>query len=155
ESRWVPSTITEFQLPPLSFGGNLGAADITAGPDGNVWFTDPVQSAVGRISPSGQVTEFPTIGNHPGAIAAGPDGNVWFVGKFVGGQVGRIPPDGQVTEFTLPNDFAQPVSITAGPDGNVWFTADIYPKGEVVGRITPAGQISEFSIPVPPFVSGS
>src|SRR5262249_52098667 len=95
ESRWVPSAITEFQLPPLTNGAHIGAAGITAGPDGNVWFTDPVQSEVGRISPSGQVTEFPTTGNPAGAITAGPDGNLWFVGNFVGGRVGRITPDGQ------------------------------------------------------------
>src|SRR5262249_27690127 len=125
ESRWVPSAITEFQLHPLTNGAHIGAAGITAGPDGNVWFTDPVQSEVGRISPSGQVTEFPTTGNPAGAITAGPDGNLWFVGNFVGGRVGRITPDGQVTEFTLPEAFSQPVAITAGPDGNVWFTASI------------------------------
>jgi streptogramin lyase len=155
ESRCVPSTITEFQLPPLTTGAPLGATAITAGPDGNVWFTDPVQSAVGRISPSGQVTEFSTNGNSAGAIAAGPDGNLWFVGDSIGGGVGRITPDGQVTEFTLPDPFSQPVAVTAGPDGNVWFTANIYPSGEVVGRVTPTGQITEFSIPVPSGVSGA
>src|SRR5262249_29968220 len=122
ESRWVPSTITEFQLPLLTTGAHIGAAGITAGPGGNLSFTAPVQSEVGRITPSGQVTEFSTLGNEPGAITAGPDGNLWFVGNFVGGKVGRITPDGQVTEFSLPNAFIQPVAITAGPDGNVWFT---------------------------------
>jgi streptogramin lyase len=132
----------------------LGATAITAGPDGNVWFADPAQSEVGRISPSGQVAEFSTVGNPAGAITAGPDGNLWFVGDRIGGGVGRITPGGQVSEFTLPNAFSQPVAITAGPDGNVWFTANIYPSGEVVGRVTPAGQITEFAIPVPPGVSG-
>jgi virginiamycin B lyase len=154
EGRWVPSTIAEFQLPPLSFGGSIGATAITAGPDGNVWFADPVQSEVGRIAPSGQVAEFSTVGNPAGAITAGPDGNLWFVGDRIGGGVGRITPDGQVSEFTLPNAFSQPVAITAGPDGNVWFTANIYPSGEVVGRVSPTGQITEFAIPVPPGVSG-
>src|SRR5215470_7292493 len=88
ESRWVPSTITEFPLPPLTTGAHIGAAGITAGADGNVWFTDPAQSEVGRISPSGQVTEFATPGNPAGAITAGLDGNIWFVGNFVGGKVG-------------------------------------------------------------------
>jgi virginiamycin B lyase len=154
ESRCVPSTITEFQLPPLPTGAQVGAADVTAAPDGNVWFTDPVQPAVGRIAPSGQVTEFSTIGNPGGSITAGPDGNVWFVGRSLGGGVGRVTPNGQVTEFALPA-FTQPVAITAGPDGNVWFTASIYPSGDVVGRVTPAGQITEFAIPVPPGESGT
>src|SRR5262249_51829516 len=46
ENRWVPSTITEFALPPLSFGGSFGAAALTGGPDGNVWFSDPRAGAV-------------------------------------------------------------------------------------------------------------
>src|SRR5262245_33299819 len=159
ESRRLPSTITEFPLPPLSFGGSLGATAITGGPDGNLWFTDPVAGTVGRITPAGQVTEFPTPGISAGAIAAGPDGNLWFVENaltFAGNPaVGRITPAGQVTTFTLPDDFTQPSRITAGPDGNVWFTESIYPSGEKVGRITPAGQIAEFTIPVPSGVSGS
>src|SRR5262249_13135647 len=124
ESRWLPSTITEFALPPLSFGGNFGATAITAGPDGNLWFTDPVAGEVGRITPGGQVTEFPTPGISAGAITAGPDGNLWFVANaltFAGSPaVGRITLDGQVTEFALPDQFVQPSQITAGPDGNVW-----------------------------------
>src|SRR5262249_6074163 len=159
EGRWVPSTFTEFALPPLSFGGSFGATGITAGPDGNVWFTDPVARAVGRITPAGKVMEFPTPGISAGAITAGPDGNLWFVDSaltFAGSPaVGRITSDGQVTEFALPDQFVQPSQITAGPDGNVWFTESIYPTGEKVGRITPTGQITEFSIPVPSGVSGS
>src|SRR6516164_6515593 len=69
ESRWLPSTITEFPLPPLNFGGGSGATAITSGPDGNLWFADPIAGSVGRITPDGQVTEFPTLGISPGAIA--------------------------------------------------------------------------------------
>jgi virginiamycin B lyase len=159
ESRWLPSTITEFPLPPLNFGGGSGATAITSGPDGNLWFADPIAGSVGRITPDGQVTEFPTLGISPGAIAAGPDGNLWFVNSvltFAGNPaVGRITPNGQVTEFALPDPFIQPNQITAGPDGNVWFTGNLYPSGEKVARITPTGQITEFTIPVPPGVVGS
>jgi streptogramin lyase len=155
ESRCLPSTITEFALPPL--GG--GAAAVAAGPDGNIWFTDPAARAVGRITPAGQVTEFPTPSIFGGAITAGPDGNLWFVNNvltFAGDPaIGRITPSGQVTTFPLPDDFTQPNQITAGPDGNVWLTENLYPTGEKVARITPAGQVTEFPIPVPPFVSGS
>src|SRR5262249_9280473 len=71
EARWVLSTISEFGLPPLSFGGSFGATAITAGSDGNVWFTDPVAHTVGRITPSGQVTEFTSPIGGPRAITAG------------------------------------------------------------------------------------
>src|SRR5262245_32201428 len=157
ESRWVPSTFTEFALPPLSFGGNFGATGITAGADGNVWFTDPVAGNVGRIAPSGQVTEFTSPIGHPGVITAGPDGNLWFSTSAISSSpaIGRITPDGQVASFPIPDQFAGVNALTAGPDGNVWFTEFVYPNQEKVGRITPTGQLSQFTIPVPPGSSAS
>ena len=46
--------ISEFALPTL-FGSPEG---ITAGPDGNLWFTQPDVDQIGRITPAGAVTEF-------------------------------------------------------------------------------------------------
>jgi streptogramin lyase len=156
ESRWLPSTIVEFPLPPLSFSTTAGALGITTGPDGNVWFTEPITGVVGRITPAGQVTEFPTHVNDPVAITAGPDGNLWFTGgSLTDGGIGRITPAGQVTKFALPDMLSQASAIAAGPDGNLWFTENIYPSGEKVGRITPAGQITEFTIPAPSGVRGN
>jgi streptogramin lyase len=157
EGRWLPATIAEFALPPLSFGGGAGATGITGGPDGNVWFTDPVAGEVGRITPDGQVTEFTPPFRSAGAITAGPDGNLWFgeQGLRVSPEIGRITPTGQITTFALPDSIASVNAMTAGPDGNVWFTENIYPRGEVVGRITPTGQITEFTIPIPQGLSGS
>jgi streptogramin lyase len=152
EGRWLPSTIAEFPLPP-GFGA---ATAITGGPDGNLWFTQ--NRAIGRITPAGQVTEFPTPTFDAAAITAGPDGNLWFTQGFLtfnGDQVvGRITPTGQVTGFALPDEFAQPNGITAGPDGNVWMTVNNYPSGEKVVRITPTGQVTEFPIPSPPQFGG-
>src|SRR5262245_6083539 len=152
ENRWVPSAITEFPLPPLSFGGSFGATAITAGPDGNVWFTDPVAGNVGRITPSGQVTEFTSPIGSPGVIAAGPDGNLWFSTSALSSSpaIGRITPAGQTATFPIPDQFAGVTALAAGPDGNVWFTEFVYPNAEKVGRITPNGQLTQFTITVPP-----
>jgi len=127
---------------------------ITAGPDGNLWFTERYAGRIGRITPDGVVTEFAdgisTWGggfrepNWLGGITAGPDGNVWFTEQG-GDIVGRITPDGAVTEFpTSINHKAQVdnfSAITVGPDGNLWFTA--FGPGRIV-RITPDGVITEF-----------
>jgi len=88
-------TITEFS------GGltaNSGPFGITAGPDGNMWFTqvgDDV-SAVSRITMKGRITEFRT-GIDPNArpweIARGPDGNLWFT-ELEMMRIGRITPQG-------------------------------------------------------------
>ena len=57
---------TEFKTPtPNSFPG-----DMTLGDDGNVWFTEQAVSKFGRITPSGQITEFTGV-NSPTSIAAG------------------------------------------------------------------------------------
>jgi hypothetical protein len=156
EGRWLPATITEFPLPPLTFNPVPATLGITGGPDGNVWFTEPITGAVGRITPAGQVTEFPTPVNDPIAITAGPDGNLWFTGgSLTDGSIGRITPAGQVTKFALPERFSRASGIAAGPDGNLWFTESIYPSGEKVGRITPSGQLTQFTIAVPSGVVGS
>jgi streptogramin lyase len=59
---------------------NPGLADIAAGPDGNLWFTESQTHLIGRMTPAGVITEFtiPTTNGAPFGIAAGPDGNVWF-----------------------------------------------------------------------------
>jgi streptogramin lyase len=161
EGRWLPSTITEFPLPPVNNPGGF-TPGITSGPDGNLWFTDPAARSVGRITPAGQVTEFapPSPDNGPSrgagfAITTGPDGNVWFAAEAFFGAISRVTPDGQFATFQLPGSLGSVNGLTAGPDGNVWFTESVYPFTEdKVGFITPDGQITEFSISVPPGVRG-
>src|SRR5260221_6153746 len=64
-------TVTEFNVPSgTAFG-------ITAGPDGNLWFTDSA-GAIGRITPSGSITLFPVPASRPEGSTAGPDCNLWF-----------------------------------------------------------------------------
>ena len=141
-------TATEFSrgLRP-----NARPLEITAGPDGNVWFTDSDGNAIGRITPDGQITEFsdgmstwtttsPPGPNGPFAIVAGPDGNLWFT-EPARMLIGRITPSGAITEFSAgTSPGSNPMWITTGPDGNIWFTA----AGQgLLARITPGGQITE------------
>ncbi len=134
-------TITEF-----SAGISAGASpfDITAGPDGNLWFTE-AGGSIGRITPSGVITEFSagmTAGALPWGITAGPDGNLWFTERN-GSRIGQITPAGVITEFSAGmTPGSGPAGITAGPDGNLWFTE---PNENRIGQITPAGVITEFS----------
>jgi len=53
---------------------------LTTGPDGNVWFIDDggTTPAIGRITPTGAITEFSVPVGEPSVITGGPDGNVWF-----------------------------------------------------------------------------
>ena len=122
--------ITLFPIPTAD-SNPLG---ITAGPDGNLWFTEFSTNKIGRITPAGVVTEFPipTAVSGPTSIAAGPDGNLWFT-ENVAHQIGRITPAGVITEFPIPTAMSDPFDITAGPDGNLWFTEHDANK---IGRIT-------------------
>jgi hypothetical protein len=76
----------------ISFGAQ--PADITAGPDGNLWFTEPGINGIGRITLAGVVTEFSagiSAGASPSGITAGPDGALWFTEPGVN-SIGRITP---------------------------------------------------------------
>src|SRR5947207_2362319 len=91
--------ITEFNA---GISAGAGLANIIAGPDGNLWFTEANIDRIGRITPAGAVTEFSagiTAGARPYDITAGPDGNLWFTEGGIG-RIGRITPDGVVTEFS-------------------------------------------------------
>jgi virginiamycin B lyase len=125
ESRSLLSaTINEFFIP----GGDL-ATNITAGPDGNLWFTEAGANQIGEFNPTiHAVAEFPIpTPSQPnvinaGRITAGPDGNIWFT-EIQANKIGEINPTTHaITEFPLPGTGGGPTAITAGPDGNVWFT---------------------------------
>src|SRR5437773_933527 len=101
--RAVPEVkrFKEFAIP--SPGADPGS--ITAGPDGNLWFTESLPSMIGAITTSGQVANFDLPRNsEPVGITAGPDGNVWFTepGTY---RVGRITPTGIIRHFPVPTPF--------------------------------------------------
>jgi streptogramin lyase len=136
--------MTEFPLPQP----NSNPAYITAGPDGNLWFTEFQNlnvGRIGRITPEGRLTEYtlPTPNSAAGFISAGPDGNLWFT-EYQSNCIGRITPEGEITEYTLPSPNSYPGPIVTGPDGNLWFT-----EINQIGRITPRGDITEFPIAAP------
>ena len=82
--------IREVAVPTAFTSGLFG---ITAGPDGNLWFTEEHGNNIGRISPTPKhkLAEFaiPTAGSLPFGITAGPDGNLWFT-EFNGNNIGQL-----------------------------------------------------------------
>jgi streptogramin lyase len=163
--------IGEYGLP----NDNSNPTGITTGPDGNVWFAEspcpggcnvafgpPTGEVIGRITPSGTITEFTTTsdlsipGSFVQGITTGADGNLWFT-EGSNSAIGRITPAGVVTDFPVPDQGQGTiVGVTKGPDGNVWFVVgDIgcglsphcNPAANPVGKITPAGVVTEFPLP--------
>src|SRR5205823_918764 len=110
--------ITEF---PLSYSRSPG--DIVLGPDGNLWFAALQGAGIGRMTPSGVLTEFgiPERGYAVVGIAAAPDGSLWFL-AFDHDKIGRVTVDGVFSELWVGLPGAEFSGIDAGPDGNVWLT---------------------------------
>jgi hypothetical protein len=108
--------ITTFTLP----NPTEDAMDLAAGPDGSLWYAPTGTKAVGRITPAGQVQDFPLPVDPTGAIARGSDGYVWVATI---GFLYRFDSGGSSTRYPLA--FPGSVGIRhmiAGPDGSLWFT---------------------------------
>jgi streptogramin lyase len=101
--------LVEFALAPDS----LPRAPV-AGADGNIWFLD--NGKIGRITPWGAVTTFPSPAYANIDLTACTDGNLWFT-ALEPNLVGRITTAGVVTSW--PQTF-EPGAITCTPDGRVW-----------------------------------
>jgi virginiamycin B lyase len=135
-------TFDEFEIPSPSQPGW-----ITAGPDGQIWFThqSTAPSAISKVGVQGTpfvlyTTSITNTG--PRGITAGPDGNVWYTKQ---GGIGRMQPDGMSVEYGVPNG-GDSAGITLGPEGNLWFTQQI---GNRISRVTPGGQFQSFDVPTP------
>jgi virginiamycin B lyase len=72
--------------------GNCAPYGITAGPDGNLWFTLFLGNVIGSTTPAGSFASsfaIPTANSRSEGITVGPDGNVWFA-EALASQIGRI-----------------------------------------------------------------
>jgi virginiamycin B lyase len=112
--------VTEYDMP-----ANNQPFAIELAQDGNIWFTavDSSQTpklAVGKITPEGTITMYPTEepGNQPAwTLDLGPDGKLWF--SLIGtGKVAVVSMDGSI----FYHNFSPLVLITInkGPDNNMW-----------------------------------
>jgi streptogramin lyase len=116
----------------------------TAGADGNMWFTvplygDPPGGYIARITPTGEITEFPVPTQNqfsPSGITSGPGGNIWYTDPY-GNLIGKFTPaTGAFTEYPTPTGKLN--DLTFGPDGNIWFTDE---GGNQIGKMTPDGTV--------------
>src|SRR6478735_12763298 len=95
-SSQAAPTIFHYQMPLLA----SQPVNVALGGDGNVWFTEANHYGVGKITPSGTVTEYYGLSEQPSGITAGGGSNLWFteIGSF--GSVGRITSGGTASEFS-------------------------------------------------------
>jgi streptogramin lyase len=127
-----------------------GPTRIVAARDGNLWFTEQNASKIGRITPSGSITEFPVASSPAGplGIAASADGFLWFT-KNINSRVARFTLSG--AEFDAPgpwqpNPSRGPLDIVVGPDGMLWFAESANPG--FVARFDP-NLMNALEVPTP------
>lgn len=113
------------------------------GPDGNLWYTNDGSTKIGKVTPSGEVTEFsPGLTGAAFSITSGPEGKLWFTEKTAK-KIGSINTSGAgLTEFSVAGE---PEYIVEGSDGNLWFTIAPTPTTRKIFKMTPAGVVTEFS----------
>lgn len=140
------SHLAEFHLPD-----HTAVVDsLATGPDGNMWFTEPNRSKIGKITQNGVITEFTVPSDpapyysQPRGIAAGPDGNLWFANDGLPPQIGKITTSGSITQYSIPTD-ASLRRIVAGPDGNLWFD-ETAQQSRGVAKITTGGSVTEYRL---------
>jgi virginiamycin B lyase len=138
----------EFPLPK-----EIEPRDIAVGADGNLWFTAVEGSYsiehstslgtgyIGRMTPAGTVTVFPTPTeeSRPEAIVAGPDGRLWFQ-EDKPSRIRTIATDG-----TFGRAYKLPLrswrsDLAFGPEGDLWIAA-----GEAgLLRLSSGGRLTRF-----------
>lgn len=135
----------EFTLPT----SGAQPTSISVSVYGDVWFTEFASNKIGRISRTGELTEYsiPTPGSGPLGITTFPTSpDAWFT-EFNANKIGRITREGVITEFAIPTPASGPFGITGEiTDDAVWFTEL---NGNKLGRLSLAGAMTEFAIPTP------
>jgi streptogramin lyase len=124
---------------------NAKPEGITIDSHGHFWFTEFNLPQLGRVSPTGGMTQY-TI---PGLTSAsesiddiiGPDKRVWFTTDFNG--IGARDASGNTVLYNIANNSEQPTKLANGPDGNLWFTEY---AGANIGKITPSGMVKEYNV---------
>lgn len=142
--RMTPTGSYTFFGNAMTIQPGANIEDITTGSDGNLWFTELDTGDVGRITPTGTITEFLLTDSSTSmtGITSGPDGNLWIAENFRGA-IGTLPTTGSpLLEFSTGITAGRPQNIATGPDGNLWFNEFDGPK---IGKITTGGTITEYS----------
>jgi streptogramin lyase len=146
------TTARAVTLFPISSAGSksVGLDSLAAGPDGNLWFTDGVgkHTVLGRMSPSGVVTQFP-IGTLKSAnVANGSNGSLILTGQDAQGrnEVFRVSTAGALTRDKIPAAISDDFGTYLGPaDGSLWFANEASGAIEL-GRITASGAATSYNL---------
>ncbi|HVX55070.1 virginiamycin B lyase family protein [Nocardioides sp.] len=125
---------TVFAVPT----SNAGLGRITTAPDGSMWFIERNANKVGRITTTGQISEYTLPPNEDDDNAdvedldVAPDGTVW-VAYDQGHEVVALHPNGSVAQGPYTDDYPDAGEVRVAPDGVPWITMNYADSG--VSRI--------------------
>lgn len=132
----VPTTVAHaatsvFPVPT----SNAGLGRITTAPDGNMWFMMADVGKVGRITPSGQINEYPLPATTTGAVDSSvygldvaPDGKVWVTYDY-GRKILYIDPVAVAGTTYLLGQYPYGGDVRVAPDGRVFVTMNYGDSG--------------------------
>lgn len=129
------AAVTVYPVPTSSAG--LGR--ITTAPDGSMWFVEEDANKVGRITPSGQITEYglgaqTTDESRVMDLDVAPDGRVWVVYDSGWKAASIDPASGNATGYGL-GAYPYGGAVRVAPDGSAWITMNYDESGII--RIVP------------------
>jgi hypothetical protein len=141
-------------LPISSFGSNSSEIVYSpvSGADGNLWFTEGEglgkDFVLGRMTPSGAVTQFPIPSKYFGQIGNGANGNLVVTVQNANSRVEvyNLTTAGALRRYKIPGTVSQAFAHFGGAaDGSLWFT-DGFGSPEI-GVITAGGAIRSYKLP--------
>lgn len=164
-----PTAVVEYAIPANLQGFALFGSQITAGPNGSLWFTEAKLNSAGALVSSAIGALYPTApnpwleiampaGRVPRGIAMGSDGNIWITDRNTGnttaalGVINLSAGSPNITEIPLTKptggQVPNPFRIAAGPDGQLWFPDS---SNQAIMSINPVSRnIQTYGITNPP-----
>ncbi len=122
---------------------------IATGP-GELWFTLPGTSAIGRLVVTTTADyaftryDTPTPNSQPDHLVY-LDGRIWFT-EYGANRIGALDiASGQITEYVLPSPDSRPTGIDALPNGDIWVVTE---AADSLVRRTVTGAMTEFTDPL-------
>ena len=140
-------SITQFPISSLGTKSPFLVYSLTAGADGNLWFTEGIGKAFvfGKMSPSGVVTKVPFHQLIIGRASDLPSGGFALTGmnRSLDQEVYQTTTAGAVQHVHIPASISSSFNTYLGSaDGSLWFTDEF---GNISGRIT-IGRITKHGV---------
>jgi streptogramin lyase len=141
-------SVEEFPVPES--GSAPGVGDLTLGPDGNMWFTEPGAGRIDFESPSGGrpgILVLPEPASRPTGLAT-VGNSIWTTLEASGALLVTYPSTAAASEYKIQG--AHPSAVALGGDGALWVIDAEAPE---LLRKPPAGR--SITVPIPSFAKGA